>query len=131
MNTIRARQDGRPGRQASAFKASVQQWAARIGVRPGRVQIQRMTTKWASCSSAGRIYFSSDLLLEGRAFRDVVIVHELLHLLVPNHGKLFKGLMSAYLPGWEQTAEGRVGRVCGYQELSPVRSRPARRAAAR
>jgi hypothetical protein len=36
------------------------------------------------------------------AFRELVIVHELLHLLVPNHGKLFKSLMSAYLPGWEK-----------------------------
>jgi predicted metal-dependent hydrolase len=32
----------------------------------------------------------------------VVIVHELLHLLVPNHGKLFKSLMNAYLPDWHR-----------------------------
>ena len=31
----------------------------------------------------------------------VVIVHELLHLRVANHGKLFKSLIRAYLPGWE------------------------------
>jgi len=30
------------------------------------------------------------------------MVHELLHLIVPNHGKLFKSMMRAYLPGWEK-----------------------------
>lgn len=74
-----------------------------------------MTTKWASCSTSGRICFSRDLLQEGPAFRELVIVHELLHLRVPNHGKLFKSLMNAYLPDWEQKLNGRVSRLCGYQ----------------
>jgi predicted metal-dependent hydrolase len=67
-----------------------------------------MTTKWASCSSAGRLTFSADLLQEDRPFQEFVIVHELLHCLVPNHGKLFKSLLNAYLPGWERTARGRT-----------------------
>jgi predicted metal-dependent hydrolase len=29
-------------------------------------------------------------------------VHELLHLQVPNHGKLFKSRLSALVSGWEQ-----------------------------
>jgi len=104
--------------QRSDFKAQVEGWAAAIGVRPTRVQIQRMTTKWASCSTSGRICFSSDLLRENAAFRELVVVHELLHLRVPNHGKLFKSLLSAYLPGWEKVADGRVGRLCSYREPS-------------
>jgi predicted metal-dependent hydrolase len=27
-------------------------------------------------------------------------VHELLHLKVPNHGRLFKALMTAHVPKW-------------------------------
>jgi hypothetical protein len=97
-----------PAQDIAAFKAEVRRWAARIGVEPKRVQIQSMTTKWASCSPAGRICFNSDLLWESGAFREVVIVHELLHLLVPNHGKLFRSLMAAYLPGWEKTGGSRI-----------------------
>ncbi|MGA9750628.1 MAG: M48 family metallopeptidase [Acidobacteriota bacterium] len=81
-----------------AFHREVEAWAEKIGVQPKRVQIQRMTRKWASWSSSGRICFSADLLSAPRAFREVVIVHELIHCLVPNHGKLFKSLMKAYLP---------------------------------
>jgi len=34
-----------------------------------------------------------------------VIVHELLHSSVPNHGKLWKSLMRAHLGDWEKLAE--------------------------
>jgi len=71
-----------------------------------------MTAKWASCSLAGRLCFSRDLLDEDAAFQEVVIVHELLHLLVPNHGKLFKSLLTAYVPGWERVCRNGLHRVC-------------------
>ena len=99
---------------AGALKVLVQRWASRIGVQPKRVQVQRMTTKWASCSLSGRLCFSTDLLLEDVAFQEVVIVHELLHLRVPNHGKLFKSLMTAYVPGWEKMWGSRISRACGH-----------------
>jgi predicted metal-dependent hydrolase len=90
-------------------------WAARIGVRPKRIQLQRMTTKWASCSSAGRLSFSRDLLRKSRAFQEVVVVHELLHLDVPNHGKLFRSLMTAYVPNWQQMSDSARLRSCSPQ----------------
>ena len=83
------------------FKAEIARWAADMKVNPTQIRIQMMTKKWASCSSKGRICFSTDLLQEPRAFQEYVVVHELLHLQVPNHGKLFKSLMNAYLPRWE------------------------------
>ena len=92
--------------QRAAFNKEVQDWAVKIGVQPKRVQIQRMTRKWASWSSSGRICFSTELLRESSAFREVVIVHELIHCLVPNHGKLFKSYLSAFLPDWR-----RAGRA--------------------
>lgn len=79
------------------FHLDVKSWADRIGVTPKRVQMQRLTKKWASCSTAGRLTFSTDLLSQSHDFRAGVIVHELLHLIAPNHGKLFKSLMRAHL----------------------------------
>lgn len=99
--------------EKEALKAEVQRWASKIGVTPQRIQIQHMKKKWASCSTSGRIYLNRDLLNKDAAFREVVIVHELLHLRVPNHGKLFKSLMNAYLPGWEEVSQsnGRLERT--------------------
>lgn len=87
-----------PYRTRSDFKRAVDAWAARVKVSPEQVRIQRMTRKWASCSTSGRVSFSDKLLRQHRSFQDYVIVHELLHLRIPNHGKLFKSLLSAYLP---------------------------------
>jgi predicted metal-dependent hydrolase len=37
-------------------------------------------------------------IAEPRRYRDHGIVHELLHLRLPNHGKLFKQLLSVHAP---------------------------------
>ena len=87
---------------SDAFKSEVNRWAEKINVTPEQIRIQTMKKKWASCSSRERICFSKDLLNEPQDFQKYVIVHELLHLQVPNHGKLFKSLMNAYLPEWEK-----------------------------
>ena len=83
------------------FKHQVAQWAERIRVRPRQLRLQRMRRKWASCSTRGTVSFSTEVLAQPAAFREYVIVHELLHLKVPNHGKLFKTLLRAYIPNYE------------------------------
>lgn len=82
------------------FKARVAAWADRLNVKPQQVAVQRMTRKWASCSSRGRVCFAVDLLGQPRAFQDFVVVHELLHLRIPNHGKLFQAVLALHVPGW-------------------------------
>jgi predicted metal-dependent hydrolase len=58
-----------------------------------------MARKWASCSSRGRLTFDTSLLRQPARFRAEAVVHELLHMKVPNHGKLFKALLRAHLNG--------------------------------
>jgi hypothetical protein len=88
-----------------AFKQRVLTWADRIGVKPKELHVRTMRNKWASCSTSGRVTFSSDLLEQPDDWREYVIVHELLHLHVPNHGKLIRSLLHAFLPQWECTVE--------------------------
>src|SRR5262249_52295241 len=87
----------------TAFKAKVQAWATRLNVKPRQVRIQAMRQKWGSCSTLGYVSFASDLLRKRADFQEYVIVHELLHLRVPNHSKLFRASLMAHLP--EQRAE--------------------------
>jgi predicted metal-dependent hydrolase len=79
------------------FKAEVAAWAQRLGVAPGEVRIRPLRRKWGSCSTTGRITFDSGLLHQRPSFRAEVIVHELLHLRLPNHGPVFRSLLKAYL----------------------------------
>ena len=80
----------------------VDYWAQRLSVDPKLVRIRHMTRKWASCSTSGVLTFAIDLADQEPGFRDFAIVHELLHLRVPNHGKLFKALMAVYVPDWKK-----------------------------
>jgi predicted metal-dependent hydrolase len=82
---------------AEIFKEEVLWWAERIEVQPRGIHLRAMTRKWASCSSNGRLTFDTGLLSQPTTFRTHVVVHELVHLKVPNHGKLFRSLVRAYL----------------------------------
>ena len=85
---------------AARLKRRVDLWAVKLRVMPRVIRVQRMTRKWGSCSTAGTVTLAIDLDDEHSGFQDFVIVHELLHLKVPNHGRLFKALMTAHVPEW-------------------------------
>ena len=77
-------------------------WAVKLRVNPKVVRVQEMRHKWGSCSSRGTITLAVDLVDEDERFQDFVIVHELLHLRFATHGRLFKALMTAHVPGWRE-----------------------------
>jgi predicted metal-dependent hydrolase len=90
--------DGSPDRTAVlAFKHEVRRWARQIEVSPRSVTVRQMRTKWGSCSVDGRLTFDLGLVRLPSEQRNEVIVHELLHLRVPNHGPLFRSMLRAYL----------------------------------
>lgn len=91
-----------PWYDANDLRWAVRQWAARMGVRVRRIQVRALGRKWASMSTAGNLTLSSELLELPQPLGEYVIVHELAHLLAPNHGKVFKSFLYAYLPDWEE-----------------------------
>jgi predicted metal-dependent hydrolase len=56
--------------------------------------------KWGSCSTTGIITLAEDLIEQEPGFQGFVIAHELLHLRVPTHGRVFKALMTVHIPAW-------------------------------
>ncbi|MGD0027875.1 MAG: M48 family metallopeptidase [Candidatus Bathyarchaeia archaeon] len=71
--------------------------AEEIFVSPKEIHVKPMSRKWASCSSRGRLTVAYALLNEPLDVRTKAIVHELLHMKFPNHGKMFKTLLISYL----------------------------------
>lgn len=106
---MRSREDRR-----AYLRHRVDYWSERLKVTPRIVRIQRMTRKWGSCSTGGIITLAEDLADHETCFQDFVIAHELLHLRVPNHGKVFKALMSAHVPRWREHDKHRLtGNLSG------------------
>jgi predicted metal-dependent hydrolase len=92
----------RPSRDKEKFKSRVREWSDKLDVRVRSLSIRPMKRKRASCSTAGNLNFSDELLSLDGDLADYVIVHELLHFSVPNHGKLWKSLMRAHLGDYER-----------------------------
>jgi predicted metal-dependent hydrolase len=91
-----------PWRDKQEFKDRVLDWADKLSVTVRSMAVRPMKTKWASCSTSGRLTFDAALLGLRRELGEYVMVHELLHFSVPNHGKLWKALMRAHLGDYER-----------------------------
>ena len=100
-------------RRKKEFKACVRAWAEKLEVRIAWLGVRPMSNKWASCSTSGHLNFNQDLLTLSQGIWDYVIVHELLHFFVPNHGKLWKSLMRAHL-GMYEANESKLKKI-GYE----------------
>lgn len=84
------------------LRRRVAYWSERLHVPTPSVRIRKMTRKWGSCSTSGTITLATDLGHQDVGFQNFVIVHELLHLRISNHGKLFKAFMTAHVPDWRE-----------------------------
>jgi predicted metal-dependent hydrolase len=85
-----------------AAPALLAKWERTLGVKARRVFVQRMKTKWGSCTpDAGHIRLNTDLAKKPPECLEYILVHELVHLLEPTHNARFVGLMDLYLPHWK------------------------------
>ncbi len=88
--------------QKHEFKNRAYHWADKLDVEVVWLGVRTMRNKWASCSTNGHLNFNVELLMLDQELWDYVIVHELLHFFVPNHGKLWKSLMRVHLGDYEK-----------------------------
>lgn len=81
----------------------IAKWEPRLGVRLNRLFIQRMKTKWGSCSRTARaIRLNTELAKKPRECLEYIVIHEMVHMLEPNHGKGFIERMERAMPLWRQ-----------------------------
>ncbi len=87
------------------LNASRNRCGIRIGVKAPRVRFRMMTAEWGTITSSGWLTLDPLLLTLPKELGEFVIVHELVHLLVPSspkHGKIFKLFLHAFMPDWEE-----------------------------
>jgi len=87
---------------ARHFEARVAHYAARVGRAPRRVSVRAQRSRWGSCTSRGTVSLNWRLLQAPPAIVDYVVVHELCHLLVPNHSPRFWAEVARVLPDWRE-----------------------------
>ena len=78
------------------------QWAMRLQEPNVAWKMHAMKTMWGSCHFRKRhITYSTELAHAPRELVEYVVVHELTHLKIHNHGPNFYALMDARLPNWK------------------------------
>ena len=104
-------------RDTEEMKWEARHWAARVGVKVSQIQIRNMSQKWASMSTSGRLTLNAELLELPKDIGEFVIVHEVLHLIAPSHGPVFKSFLYAYLPNWQEREKKlREAEVIAFQK---------------
>lgn len=80
----------------------VERHARNLGVHYGRVRIVDSPYRWGSCTARGDVSFNWRLIKAPMFVIDYVIVHELAHLMEPNHTARFWGIVRTHAPGMER-----------------------------
>jgi len=85
----------------AALPPLLARWEPLMGLKVERFFVQRMKTKWGSCSPGpGSIRLNTDLAKKPRECLEYILVHEMVHLLEPRHNARFLALMQQHMPTW-------------------------------
>jgi predicted metal-dependent hydrolase len=87
----------------SAITPLIAKWQPILGVNVKGFFVQRMKTKWGSCSPIrGTIRLNTELAKKPRQCLEYIVVHEMLHLLEPTHNARFRTLLDRFMPRWTE-----------------------------
>ncbi len=79
-----------------------------IGVKCSKIGYRFMTSRWGSCNVRSKhINFSVLALAKSKEYLEYLVVHELMHLIYPNHGKEFKSAIRSIIPNADNISKQR------------------------
>ena len=76
-------------RAEERLQEKVERYSKQIGVSPKGLRVREFKSKWGSCDSRGTIAFNLNLIKAPHPIVDYVVIHELCHMIQPNHSKNF------------------------------------------
>lgn len=89
-------------RAREQLSAASDHYAARIGMKYGRISLRDTRSRWGSCSSDGNLMYSWRLIMAPHEVLDYVAAHEVAHLVEMNHGPRFWSLVYKICPHYER-----------------------------
>ena len=84
-----------------AVPALIEKWQPKLKVKVAAYFLQRMKTRWGGCHhQAGNIRLNTELVKKPKDLLEYVVVHEMAHLLEPQHSERFVAILDAHYPAW-------------------------------
>ena len=86
-----------------ALPPLIRKWEQRLNVRLEGYYLRQMKTRWGTCNYRTKhIRLNTELVTKPAHLFEYVLVHEMVHLIVPNHGSRFIALMNEHYPSWRE-----------------------------
>ena len=79
----------------------VERFSKLIGVCSKGLRVGNFKSKWGSCDSHRKLAFNWNLIKAPHSIIDYVVIHELCHIIQPNHSKLFWREVEKYDPEYK------------------------------
>lgn len=80
------------------------------GVNKPDMKIRKMKSRWGSCNrTKKKITINLELIKYSKESLDYVMLHELIHFIVPGHNKLFYNYMTVMMPNWKLQKQALKG----------------------
>lgn len=84
------------------LKEKVPYWSKVTNIQYNNFKVRDATSKFGSCTPDTKVlHFSSRLIMFPEDKIDAVIVHELCHIVYPNHSRDFYNLVRKYIPNYD------------------------------
>ena len=83
------------------IKVSVECKAQKEGLSYNVVRITNAKKRWGSCGPKGSLNFSWRLIMAPREVIDYVVAHELVHLRIKNHSKIYWNEVERIMPHYQ------------------------------
>ncbi|SLN21471.1 M48 family metallopeptidase [Oceanibacterium hippocampi] len=93
------------GQARAAVSPLALDFAARLDRRVTGISIRDQRSRWASCSSSGRLNFSWRLILTPPEILRYVVAHEVSHLVEMNHSPRFWAVVGRLDPGYRKARD--------------------------
>jgi len=87
------------------FAEVAEPWIQRFekyNVKPAAIYLQEMPKRWGSCTPKGKIILNPELIKAPKPCIEYVVIHELCHLVYPNHTPSFIQLQEKVMPDWQK-----------------------------
>jgi len=83
------------------IREEIMRWCKEIKVMPVGIIFKKMEKCWGNMSTDKILTINTDIFDLPAELIELVIVHELVHMLVFDHGKMFKLYMCCYIADWQ------------------------------
>ena len=87
------------------IKKRVKKYKDQIGVEPNKIKVKKQKKRWGSCSNKGNLNFNWKLIMAPMSIIDYLVVHEMTHLIYPDHSREFWEMVETIIPDYKEKQE--------------------------